>query len=171
MANIVSLIFAITGAVAWLIALGGLAGIESVSGVSQSSTALSWWTLWYQFFLLIFSILVSVGACGCARLRTDLYLMCNVLWMLVAHDANIVLDNGFTTGKLKSSTGAFMAGCVLILVINMLQHIYWGMSENGTAPIQFGRKTEAAAGEEAKAAPGSAPSSVTQSPAKPAVTV
>lgn len=44
--------------------------------------------------------------------------------MLVAHDANIVLDNGFTTGKLKSSTGAFMAGCVLILVINMLQHIY-----------------------------------------------
>ncbi|KAL4433116.1 hypothetical protein ABPG77_006543 [Micractinium sp. CCAP 211/92] len=171
MANIVSLIFAILGAISWIITLGGLAGISSVNGSSQSDTALSWWAVWFQFFLLIFSVLVSVGVCGCARLRTDMYLMCTTLFMVVAWNANIVLDNPYTSGKLESSTGAFLAGCVLILILNMLQIIYWGMTDNGTAPIQFGRRTEAAAGDEAKGAPGSTPSSVTQSPAKPAVTV
>lgn len=171
MANIVSLIFAMLGAVAWIITLGGLAGISSVKGMSQSDTALGWWAVWFQFFLIIFSVLVSVGVCGCARLRTDLSLMCTVVFMIVAWNANVLLDNPGTTGKLESSAGAFLAGCVLILIINMLQHIYWGMTDNGTAPVQFGRKTEAAAGDEAKGAPGSTPSSVTQSPAKPTVTV
>lgn len=143
--------------------------------------------------------------------------------MIVAWNANVLLDNPGTTGKLESSAGAFLAGCVLILIINMLQHIYcerqspailtwhfctlhalfpsrlvqsllrdrhagslrhacapcmrveaWscgfpdqhlpdhsvsptaqlsamaagGMTDNGTAPVQFGRKTEAAAGDE-----------------------
>ncbi len=37
------------------------AGITSVNGVSQSSTALAWLCVWLTFFLYIFSLGVSVG--------------------------------------------------------------------------------------------------------------
>lgn len=146
MTDTVTLIFSILGAIAWIVALGGLAAVTSVDGMTQSSTALGWWTLWFQFFLLIFGIVVALGGLSCARLRTDLTLIVTTLWCIIAWEANKVLDSELATGKLESGTGALMAGAILILILNFLSIIYWGMTSDGTMPLQIGRKTDATKG-------------------------
>jgi len=61
--------------------------------------------------------------------------------MIVAWEANVALD-GAIAGKLESATQCTLAGAILLLIVNFLLIIYWGMTENGTAPLQLGRKTE-----------------------------
>ncbi|KAI3428584.1 hypothetical protein D9Q98_007406 [Chlorella vulgaris] len=146
--------------------MAGCAAVTAVNGVPASATGYQWWTVWFQFFTLIYSIVVAVRmpSIHAARLRTYLLLMVTVQWTIVANSSRVDVDT--SSGDLHSASGALLAGAILTLIVNFLLIIYWGLTDHGTASM--GVHGETAAPRPGTAAPASPfPKAEPTSPATP----
>lgn len=137
MRDLVTLALLALAAVAWLVSLGGVAALTAES-MPAWATGYSWWTLWFQFFLIAYSVVVSLmgsASKGAAQLRTYLMLMVTVQWTQVANSARVAVDAEPLRGKLLSATQAQLAGAILTLAANFLLIIYWGLTDHGQAAL------------------------------------